>query len=108
VGSTNIITEINGLEIELSEKQNTLTAGNNITIHENNTISSSGGITQSQLDTKQNVLTYYDDLVIKSIVVKPGFLKANYTAAADGEIRCDILTVADVDISTLIASKKYI
>ena len=75
-------------------------------IDENNFISSSGGITQSQLDTKQNVLTYYDDLVINSIVVKPGFTKENYTEAVDGEIRCDILTVADVNISTLIASKQ--
>ena len=63
---------------------------------------------QTQVNGKQDVLTFDDDLVLNSIVVKPGFLKANYTAAADGEIRCDILTVADVDISTLIASKQNI
>jgi hypothetical protein len=38
--------------------------------------------------------------------VTPGFLKANYTEAVDNQIRCDILTVADVDISTLIALKQ--
>ena len=50
LGSTNLITEINGLEIELSGKQNILTQGTNITIDENNVISSSGGgsITQSE------------------------------------------------------------
>jgi len=58
VGSTNLITEINGLEIELSGKQNILTQGTNITIDENNVISSSGGgsINQSELDLKQNIL----------------------------------------------------
>jgi len=58
LGSTNLITEINGLEIELSGKQNILTQGTNITIDENNVISSSGGgsINQSELDLKQNIL----------------------------------------------------
>ena len=41
-----------------------------------------------------------------SIVLKPGFTKGNYTEAADGEIRCDILTVDDVNISTFIDSKQ--
>jgi hypothetical protein len=82
-------------------------AGNNISIV-NNVISSSGGgeVTEEQLATKQNVLNFDDDLVINSFVVKPGFTKGNYTEAADGEIRCDILTVDDVNISTLIASKQ--
>ena len=40
------------------------------------------------------------------MVVKPRFTKENYTEAVDGEIRCDILTVADINISTLIASKQ--
>ena len=106
VGSTNLITEINGLEMELSGKQNILTQGNNITIDENNVISSNSDITQSDLDLKQNTLTYDNDLVLNSIVVKPRFTKENYTPAEDGEIRCDILTVADVNISTLISSKQ--
>jgi len=40
------------------------------------------------------------------MVVKPRFTKENYTEAEDGEIRCDILKLADVNISTLIASKQ--
>jgi hypothetical protein len=40
------------------------------------------------------------------MVVKPRFTKLNYTEAVDGEIRCDILTVNDVNISTLISSKQ--
>jgi len=37
-----LITEINGLELELSEKQDKLSAGTNISIDVNNVISSSG------------------------------------------------------------------
>jgi len=78
----------------------TLLYGNNINVATK--ISS----IETSSNGKQNVLTYDDDLVINSIVVKPGFTKVNYTEAVDGEIRCDILTVADVNISTLIASKQ--
>jgi hypothetical protein len=45
---------------------------------------------------------------LNSIVVKPRFTKLNYTEAVDGEIRCDILTVEDVDIFTLISSKQNV
>jgi len=93
---------------DLDTKQYVLIAGTNITIVDN-TISSSGGgsdITQLDLDLKQAVLTYDNDLVLNSIVVKPRFTKENYTPAEDGEIRCDILTVADVNISTLFSSKQ--
>ena len=61
---------------------------------------------ETSLNGKQSVLTNDDDFIINYIVVKPGFKKGNYTEAVDGEIRCDILTVADVNISTLIASKQ--
>ena len=64
-----MITEMNGLEIELSGKQNVLTQGTNITIDENNIISSSGGgITQSQLDTKQNTLTPTSNITTGTIL----------------------------------------
>ena len=58
------------------------------------------------VNKKQNTLTFMDSLVLNSIVVKPRFTKENYTPAEDGEIRCDILTVADVNISTLFSSKQ--
>ena len=73
-------------------KQDKLSAGTNITIDANNIISSSrgGGITQSQLDAKQDILTYNNDLVLNFIVVKSKFTKGIYTVALDGEIRASI------------------
>ena len=60
---TSLLTKIKSLDTQvstntenISNKQNLLTAGTNITIDENNMISS-GAINQSQLDTKQNTLT---------------------------------------------------
>ena len=92
VGSTNIITEINtkqniindndlsisktlnlqssltNLQDNINLKQNILTSGTNITIDENNVISSSGGgsINQSELDLKQNILNDITQNSIKS------------------------------------------
>jgi len=56
----------------LDGKQNTLTAGNNITIDVNNVISSSGGgggITQEQLDGKQNTLLAGQNITISGNTV---------------------------------------
>jgi len=89
VGSTNIITEINtkqniindndlsisktlnlqssltNLQDNINLKQNILTSGTNITIDENNVISSSGGsITQGDLDLKQDKLTAGTNITI--------------------------------------------
>ena len=47
-------------------------------------------ISQADLDLKQNLLTYNNDLVLNSIVVKPRFTKGIYTEALDGEIRASI------------------
>jgi hypothetical protein len=58
IGENNIISSSGGgsiTEVDLDLKQDKLTAGTNITIDVDNNISSSG-ITQSQLDTKQNTL----------------------------------------------------
>ena len=59
---TSLLTKIKSLDAQvstntenISNKQDALTAGNNITIDVNNNISSSG-INQSQLDTKQSTL----------------------------------------------------
>ena len=51
------------VDTALNGKQDTLTAGTNITIS-GNTISSTGGITQAQLDTKQNTLTAGTNITI--------------------------------------------
>ena len=49
-----------------ANKQNSLTAGTNITIDANNVISSSGGeggeVTQAELDLKQDVITTATDI----------------------------------------------
>ena len=52
-------------------------------------------ITQADLDLKQNILTYNNDLVSNSIVVKPRFTQEVYTEALDGEIRASILSIED-------------
>ena len=76
------------LQTQVNGKQDLLTAGTNITIYGNNIISSSGSgsdITQEYLDLKHDILTYNNDLVLNSIVVKPKFTKEIYTEALDGE-----------------------
>ena len=65
-----LLLEINRLELELSGKQNILTQGTNITIDENNIISSSGGITQSQLDTKQETITISTNLSLNTLTAE--------------------------------------
>jgi hypothetical protein len=54
-GTTNVGSKISSIETSLNGKQSTLIAGNNITIS-NNTISLTGGITQADLDLKQNFI----------------------------------------------------
>jgi hypothetical protein len=55
-----------GLQDALNGKQATLIEGNNIIIS-NNTISSTGGITQADLDTKQSILTPFSNLSINKV-----------------------------------------
>ena len=60
----------------LNQKQNKLLEGENITItrgEKSDTISSTGGITQAQLDTKQDKLDVDDELNISSIRVDNNF-----------------------------------
>jgi hypothetical protein len=70
---TSLLTKIKSLDTQIStntenisNKQDALTAGNNITIDENNIISSSGGgsITQGDLDLKQDKLTAGTNITI--------------------------------------------
>jgi hypothetical protein len=44
---------------------------------------------------KQNTLTFLDNLVLNSIVVKLAVSKLIYTSAIDGEIKATILTIED-------------
>ena len=70
---TSLLTKIKSLDTQISKntenisnKQNSLTAGNNITIDENNIFFSSGGgsITQGDLDLKQDKLTAGTNITI--------------------------------------------
>jgi hypothetical protein len=72
----------------MNEKQNTLLAGDNITIT-NNTISSTGGgvLTQADLDTKQDILTTTTDLTLRNFM-------------------CDSITSGGVNLNTSLDSKQ--
>jgi hypothetical protein len=72
---TSLLTKIKILDTQvttntqnISNKQNTLTAGENIIIS-NNTISATGSITQSQLDTKQNILQAGENITLSNNVI---------------------------------------
>ena len=78
---TSLLTKIKSLDTQnstntqnISNKQYKLTAGTNITIDENNVISSSGGgsVTQAQLDEKQNLITSSTNLTCNSISTQLG------------------------------------
>jgi hypothetical protein len=53
---------------------------------------------------KQDVLTFDDDLVLNSVVVKPRATKNLYTEAVDGQIICDSLIVGEDNIIDLIST----
>jgi hypothetical protein len=74
----------------LDSKQNILIAGNNITI-DGNTISSSGGITQEQLDGKQETLSLNSQLGIKSLIVTNDTFSSATNVA--GQVKCDSLEI---------------
>jgi pectate lyase len=67
----------------ISNKQNILTPGTNISIDGNNTISSSGGISQSQLDTKQNILQAGENITISNNIISStgGITQSQLTTA---------------------------
>ena len=97
---TSLLTKIKILDTQvttntqnISNKQNTLTAGTNISIS-NNTISSIGSITQAQLTTelnkKQNNLNIYDNIILNSLYVAPFSTKTTTSPAINGEVRSKI------------------
>ena len=78
---------------QLDTKQNTLTAGTNITIDANNNISSSG-VTQSQLDTKQPTLN--DNVDITTGTISSG----NITGRVGSTITAPTITAPTITAST--------
>jgi hypothetical protein len=71
INSVDIGSEVSSLQTQVNGKQNILTVGTNITIDENNIISSTGGgsITQEDLDLKQDSLTAGTNITILSLQV---------------------------------------
>ena len=72
---TSLLTKIKSLDTKIStntqnisNKQNTLTAGENIIIS-NNTISTTGSITQSQLNLKQDILQAGENITISNNII---------------------------------------
>jgi hypothetical protein len=107
-GSFNLKTSLEGIQTTLNTtatlnslngKQNTLLAGDNITIT-NNTISSTGGgrITQDDLDLKQDVLSRTSHVNINSLIVSSD----NFSIATvvSGQISCNTLLIDGNTLST--------
>jgi len=109
-GTTNVKTEFSATNSAINLKQNQINFLTNLTCATldcsnlniggesiDTKIANSTGstITQADLDLKQNILTYNNDLVSNSIVVKPRFTQEVYTEALDGEIRASILSIED-------------
>ena len=57
-----------------------------------------------KLALKQDILTFDNDLVLNSIVVKPRATKSNYNEAIDGQIICDSLYIGDENVMSLISN----
>jgi hypothetical protein len=100
-GDTNVATKIGSIEATLLGKQSTLTAGNNITIT-NNTISSTDGITQTQLDEKQDKLATTSYLNINSLNVSNNSFSIG--TVVPGQISCDSLVIADNTLDNIIST----
>ena len=77
-------------QAQLDVKQDTLTAGDNITIT-GDVISSTGGITQAQLDTKQDTLTAGDNITITGDVIS----STGGITQAQLDTKQDVLTAGD-------------
>ena len=73
----------------LTSKQNILIAGSNITIINDTISSTGGGITQADLDTKQDKLTTTTDLTLR-------------------DFSCDTITSGGVNLNTSLDSKQSI
>jgi hypothetical protein len=76
INGVNIGSGLSSLETQIGGKQNTLKARTNITIDENNVISSSGGsgsdITQEDLDLKRDLITSSTSLTCNTINTQLG------------------------------------
>jgi hypothetical protein len=73
----------------------TITSSGNLFYGTTNNVATNISSIETSLNAKQDILTYNNDLVLNSIVVKPRFTKGVYTEALDGEIRASILSIED-------------
>jgi signal peptidase I len=86
------------VDTALNTKQNTVTSGDNITI-KNNIISSIGGITQDELDLKQDLLTRYSHLNINSLSISSESLSLN--TIVPGQVKSDTLETGNIKCTSL-------
>jgi hypothetical protein len=118
------ISEVSGLQNELDTKQNTLSAGHNISIV-NNVISSSGGTTdttalQTQIDTntndisniqtnKQNTLIAGDNITIVGDTISASGGGSGTTIDSTTDLNCNtITTVGDINCGGIILAPNQI
>jgi hypothetical protein len=99
--TTNVASKIENIEATVAGKQNTLIAGENITIT-NDTISSSGGLSQSQLEAKQDKLAVTSYLNINSLNVSNNSCSPG--TIVPGQISCDSLVIADNTLDNIIST----
>jgi len=87
---------------QLDNKQDTLKAGNGMTINETSNIISATGVTQDELtnglNTKQNSINIYDNFIINSLYVAPFTSKSLVNPAVNGELRASIITAENTTI----------
>lgn len=88
-------------QAELATKQDKLTAGDNITIDNNNVISTNGLVTQAELANKQDKLTPGDNITIENNVISAS-APPTATTSTLGLVKPDgtSITIADGTISS--------
>jgi hypothetical protein len=91
-GFNNVSTKIGDIESTLSGKQNKLTAGDNINIVDNGISSTGGGgITQEQLDAKQDLITTATDISLNTLTTA-GNINCNGFVIEDNKPRFRVFT----------------
>ena len=88
------------MTIALNTKQDTLTAGTNITIDTTtNTISATGNVTQADLAKKEDNISATSLITLATLNVISSITYSTITDVP-GEITCDTLLVGETDINT--------
>ena len=95
------------LQTQVNGKQETLSAGTNITIDENNITSSIGGgsdITQADLDLKQDILQAGKNITISNNIIS----STGWINQADLDLKHDILTYNnDLILNSIKVKQKF-